>query len=65
MNDCCNQKRECASKVAPVKLSYPRYENDDYHTMWREDLRIIAKGVIAMIVLMLLGFVGILAFVVN
>ena len=56
---------ECPSKVAPVKLSYPRYEDDEYSTMWRDDLKIIAKGLVAMIVLMLFGFIGILAFVVN
>lgn len=65
MNDCCNQKRDCASKVAPVKLSYHKYEDDDYHTMWREDLQIIAKGLVAIIAIMLFGFVGILALVVN
>ena len=68
MNECCdnkcNQGRNCPSKVAPVKLSYPRYE-DDYSTMWRDDLKIIAKGLVVMIVLMLFGFIGILAFVVN
>lgn len=69
MNECCdnncNQGRDCPSKVAPVKLSYPRYEDDDYSTMWREDLRIIAKGLVAMIAIMLFGFIGILAFIIN
>jgi len=69
MNECCdnncNQGRDCPSKVAPVKLSYPRYENDDYHTMWRDDLKIIAQGVTAIIMLMLVGLIGILAFIIN
>ena len=61
MKNCCDD----ASKVAPVKLSYPRYEYDEYYTMWAEDLRMVAKGVLAMILITLLSLIGILAFVIN
>lgn len=64
-NNNCNQRHDCPSEVAPVKLSYPRYEDDDYYTMWRDDLKIIAKGITAIIISMLVGLIGILAFIVN
>lgn len=62
-NDNCNQGRDCPAKVAPIKCSYSR--EDEYHTMWAEDLRVVAKCALAMVLITLFGFVGILAFIVN
>lgn len=59
MKNYCND----VAKVAPVKCSYSR--ENEYYTMWAEDLRMVAKGVLAMILITLFSFIGILAFVVN
>ena len=67
MTDCCNnncnQGRDYPAKVAPIKCSYSR--EDDYHTMWAEDLRVVARCALAMVLITLFGFMGILAFIVN
>lgn len=62
-DDDCNQGRNCPAQVAPVKCSYSR--ENEYYTMWAEDLRMVAKGVLAMILIILLSFIGILAFIIN
>lgn len=67
MNECCdnkcNQGRDCPAKVAPVKCSYPR--NDEYSTMWVEDMQLVARFALAVVLLIVFGFIGILALVVN
>lgn len=63
-NNNCNQGRDCPAKVAPIKCSYPKDE-DDYYTLWSEDLRTVARCALAMVLIMLFGFIGILAFIVN
>jgi hypothetical protein len=62
-NDQCNQGRDCPAKVAPVKCSYPR--DDEYQTMWAEDMQLVARFALAVVLLIVFGFIGILAFVVN
>lgn len=62
-NDKCNQGRACPADVAPIKCSYPK--EDEYYTMWAEDLRMVAAGALALVLFLILVFIGILAFIVN
>lgn len=59
MKECCdnkcNQGRDCPAQVAPVKCSYPR---DD-------EMLMIAKCALVLVLLLVFGFIGILSFVVN
>ena len=67
MTDCCNNKcnqgRDCPAQVANIKCSYSK--ENEYHTMWAEDLRVVARCALAMVLITLFGFMGILAFIVN
>ena len=67
MNDCCNDKcnqgRDCPAQVAPVKCSYPR--DEEYHTMWADDMRMVARYALGLILVFLLAIIGITTFIVN
>ncbi len=76
MNDCCdnkcNQGRDCPAQVAPVKCSYPRYEDDYYLQAWVNNLinqketdGWFSEIMLVIVLLICFGFIGILAFVVN
>ena len=62
-NDKCNQGRDCPAKVAPIKCSYSR--EDQHYIMWGDTLHMVARFALAMVLITLFGFIGILAFVVN
>lgn len=72
MNECCdnncNQGRDCPSKVAPIKCSYPRDENnysDEYLRMVA--IHTIANKIALIFCLLIIffGFIGALMFIVN
>ena len=68
MKDCCNnncnQGRDCPAQVAPIGCSYSKYEND-YYTMWADDMRVIAKVFLSLLLVFLFSVIGVIAFIVN
>jgi hypothetical protein len=62
-NDECNQGRDCPAQVARIGCSYPK--EDDYSDEYDEYLQLIAKIALVFTLLVIFGFIGILAFIVN